>query len=221
MVFLIPILLLSCTNETQTEIDSTEPSPFLKSVRLERYSVAEGDPDSITLSTYILRTYNEEGQEAKSVYYSADNSVMMQFENTYQNGNKTQIDWVNAQGELVKYVKTTFNEKNELIRSESFSPEGEFKSGFIHNWKEDGRVEEKGPIEEDKPFKPNAIYFYNSKEDMIRLEEFDVNDSLYAIFQWKYLKYDDNGNWTEREMAFNDTLTRVEKREIEYDSSGI
>ncbi|MEL6867417.1 MAG: hypothetical protein AAFP19_23530 [Bacteroidota bacterium] len=210
------VMLLSCN---QGENNPTKPSndqAIFESIRVDRFAVKDGNPDSTTLSSYILRTFDEAGTETKSVYHSTDNAIMMQFVNNYEDGNKTRINWVNANDELVKYVKNTFNNDNRLIRSESFSPEHEFQSGFIHNWKDDGKVEEKGPIEEGQTFKPNAIYTYNDQEEFELLKEYDKNDSLYAVVRWNYVSNDELGNWTERQMITNDTINQIEKRSIKY-----
>ena len=182
----------------------------------QRFNVKNGNPDSTQLSSFIERMYNSEGIEKKSIYFTTDSIIMMQFVNTYNNENKVKIDWINAEDKLVKYVKNSFDENGKITRSESFSQEGEFTSGFIHQWKENGKVEEKGPIEEGQPFKANATYFYNKKDDFRELHEFDENDSLYYIVKWEYKKEDEQGNWTERHMITNDTLNRIEKRLIKY-----
>jgi len=209
-------LVTSCNQTGKEETKKLGRQHVMESIRVDRSTVQNGNLDSISLSSYIMRTFDEEGKEIKSVYHSTDHSIMMQFVNTYEEGNKTRVNWVNADGELVKYVKNTFNEKNRLIRSESFSTENEFLSGFIHNWKEDGKIEEKGPIEEGIAFKPNAIYTYNDKEEFELLREFDQKDSLYAVVKWVYTDSDEYGNWSERQMITNDIINQVERREIKY-----
>lgn len=207
------LTILSCQNQK-----SSSPSQWaeIESIKVERYSVQNGNPDSISLSSYIIKEFDENRLETKSIYYSTDNSIMMQFINHYEDGNKTRIDWLNGLDSLIKYVKNTYNEDNKLIRSESFDTQNEFQSGFIHTWKENGRIEEKGPIEQGKDFKPNAIYTYNDQQEFESLVEYDENDSLYATVKWKYLLIDENNEWTERYMITNDTLNRVEKRIIKY-----
>jgi hypothetical protein len=206
--------VLSCQEKKSKKEPTTEKT--IESIKIERYSVQNGNSDSIAFSSYILKDFDENGIETKSVYYTTDNSIMMQFVNRYENGNKTRIDWVNAQDTLVKYVKNTYNEDNRLVKSESFNTNNEFQSGFIHQWKENGRIEEKGPIEEGKEFKPNAIYKYNDQQEFELLTEYDENDSLYATVKWKYLAFDENNEWTERHMVTNDTLNQIEKRIINY-----
>jgi hypothetical protein len=207
--------IYSCKDSSAEDTSKTKKAIF-ESIKNERFSVKKGNPDSTNLSNYIIETYSPQGQQLSSVYYALDNSVMMQFVNEFENGNKTKINWVNGQEQLVKYVKNTYNDQQQLIRSESFSPEGEFQSGFIHNWLEDGKIEEKGPIEEGKPFKPNAIYTYNENEEFELLKEYDANDSLYAVVKWNYTKMDEFDNWTERQMITNDVINQIEKRTIKY-----
>ncbi len=208
------ITVISCQEKrSQKELASDE---VIESIKIERYSVRSSNPDSVSLSSYIVKDFNKKGNETKSVYYSTDNSIMMQFINQYENGNKTRVDWVDGQDQLVKYVKNTYDENGRLAKSESFNTSNEFQSGFIHKWKDNGRIEEKGPIEIGKEFKANAIYKYNEQDEFELLTEYDENDSLYATVKWDYLKFDDNNEWTERFMITNDTLNRIEKRIISY-----
>lgn len=190
--------------------------PIVESIKIERYSVRNGNPDSVSLSSYIVKDFNENGTESKSVYYSTDNSIMMQFVNRYENGNKTRVDWIDEQDRLVKYVKNTYDENGRLAKSESFNTSNEFQSGFIHKWKENGRIEEKGPIEIGKQFRPNAIYKYNDRDEFELLTEFDENDSLSATIKWNYIRFDEYNEWSERHMITNDTLNRIEHRVINY-----
>ena len=215
MTIIIAFLTIVACQKKNSKV-KPEVGKTFKSVKLERYSVKDGNPDSVSLASYITKEFDSIGLETKSVYYSSDNSIMMQFENEYENGNKTKIDWVNGKNEKVKYVKMIYDEDDKLVRSESYNLNDEFQSGFIHQWKDNGRTEEKGPIEEGKDFKPNAIYKYNEQQEMISLVEFDENDSLYGTFKWKYIEFNDDNQWTKRHMIFNDTLVRVEKREIRY-----
>lgn len=208
---LIISFLISCSPYTEKS-----ESPKFESIRLDRYAVKNGNPDSITLSSYIVRSYDEEGFEEKSIYYSTDNSIMMQFINEYQGGNKSRVNWVNQNEEIVRYVSMSYDENDRIIRSETFNPEDSFMSGFVHRWKEDGRIEEKAPIEEGADFKPNAIYIYDQKNEFDSLKEFDENDSLYYLGVWDYMQYDEFDNWTERRVISDDTIRRVEKRLIVY-----
>ena len=212
---LLCILAVVSCQDKKTDPETTSEKRF-ESITVERYAVENGNPDSTSLSSFIKRDYDGEGLETKSIYYSSDSSIMMQFVNQYENGNKTQVDWVNGNDEKVKYVKMSYDSEGRIIRSESFDVSGEFESGFIHQWKDDGRIEEKGPIVEGQPFRPNSIYTYNAEQEFISLVEFDENDSLYGTFTWKYLNFDDTKEWTERQMLFNDTLVRIEKRKIQY-----
>lgn len=77
-------------------------------------------------------------------------------------------------------------------------------------------MDEKGPIEEDKPFRPNAIYTYNDNDDFELLKEYDKNDSLCAVVEWNYIRNDEFENWTAREMITNGTINQIEKRTIIY-----
>lgn len=208
-------LLLICSCNNKPENKTAFKKDFSK-IKIERYAIKDGNADSSSLSSYIIKDFNDEGLEARSIYYTANNQIMMQFVNQFTNGNKTKIDWINGEGKKVKYVKMSYNEKDQIIKSESFNPNDEFVSGFIHQWKDNGRTEEKGPIEEGKPFKPNAIYKYNDQNEFISLVEYDENDSLYGKFTWDYLKFDDQNEWIERHMLFNDTIVRLEKRIISY-----
>ena len=207
--------LSSCGPEkTPTSTDDTKAP--IESIKIERYSVANGNPDRISLSSYITRQYDDEGNEIKSVYYTTDDQIMMQFVNNYADGLKTRIDWVDGSGNKVKYVKNSYDEDGRLSRSESFGIDGEFQSGFLHRWKEDGKIEEKAPIAENGTFRPNAIYTYNEDEEFELLKEYDENDSLYAVVQWIYTQKDEKGNWIERHWITYDTMNRVEKRIITY-----
>jgi hypothetical protein len=207
-------MILSCQEKkSKMEVESAE---VIESIKIERYSVRNGNPDSISFSSYIVKEFDKNGTETNSIYYSTDNSIMMQFVNQYENGNKSRIDWVNAKNTLVKYVKNSYDVNNRLVKSESFNTSNEFQSGFIHRWKENGQIEEKGPIIQGKEFKPNAIYTYNDQQEFELLTEYDENDSLYATVKWKYLAFDENNEWTERHMITNDTLNQIEKRIIIY-----
>lgn len=210
------IVLSSCGEKgKQGDLQKNAEKP-LKSIKVERYSVTNGNPDSTTLSSYIMKSFDENGNESKSIYYTTDDQVMMQFVNTYENGLKTKISWVDGQGNGVKYVVNTYDENNRISKSESFSMEGEFQNGSLHRWKENGKLEEKAPIEEGEVFRPNAIYTYNDDQEFAYLKEYDDKDSLYATVRWEYTEFDDFDHWIERQWITNDTINRIEKRIITY-----
>ena len=216
-IHLILVILVSISSCKKNKSEPAAISdPIFETIRIDRYSIQNGNPDSLTLSSYILKAFDNEGYETKSTYYSSDNAIMMQFVNQYDKGNKTRVNWIDSNDSLVKYVKNSYNENNKIVKSESFSPTDEFLSGFIHRWKDNGKLEEKGPIISGKEFKPNAFYHYNDQNEFDRLKEYDENDSLYAVVQWKYMRFDDNNEWIERHMITNDTLNRVERRIIRY-----
>ncbi|SHH79960.1 hypothetical protein [Winogradskyella jejuensis] len=208
------LMIISCQEKKSKS--AVESAKVFESIKIERYSVQNGNPDSISFSSYIVKDFDGNGTEIKSIYYSSDNSIMMQFENHYENGNKTRIDWINGNDKKVKYVKMSYDDNKRLVKSESFDTLDVFISGFIHKWKEDGRIEEKGPIEQGKEFKPNSIYTYNDQQEFESLVEFDENDSLYGTFRWKYFDFNEEKEWIVRQMLFNDTIVRIEKRNIRY-----
>ena len=214
--FLLLILICSCKSEKKEAEESESITPLIASMKEERFNVKQGNADSISLGSYILRTYDSTGVETKSVYYRTDNSIMMQFMYSYEEGNKTGIQWVNAEDKVVRTVKNQFDENGKLIKSETYNADGEFREGYVHTWKENGTVEEKAPLVDGQPIKANAIYFYHPNNDLKMLHEFDDNDSLYYILKYKYTAKDDNGNWTERQFIANDTLRRIERRTISY-----
>jgi hypothetical protein len=207
-------ILVSC--QEQNKKATTETAQKFASIKIERFRVANGNKDSVQLASYIMKDFDSTGLETKSVYYTSDGSIMMQFENEYTQGNKTKVRWINKENKLVKYVHMSYDENNRIVKSESFNPAGEFTTGFIHQWKEDGKIEEKGPITESGTFKSNSIYTYNDQQEFTSLVEYDENDSLYGTFRWKYIDFNEAKEWTKRYQFFNDTLTRIEKRKIVY-----
>ena len=218
IILSISVLLMvvsSCRNLGESVNQEAKRGIFSK-MTIDRYAVEDGNPDSIQLSSYIVKLYDDQGKESKAVYHSSDSSIMMQFINHYRDGMKNRIDWVNGDNEMVRYVKNTFDDDGRIIRSEAFNPPDTFISGFIHQWTNEGKVEQKGPIEEGKPFRPNARYYYNEKDEFELLLEYDADDSLYATVRWEYLAFDSLDNWIERNMITNDTLNQVEKRRISY-----
>ena len=217
LLLVITLLLFSCSDNNDTSTTSTPNiNEKIETIVINRFNVKDGNPDSLQSSGYIIEDFDENDNQVKAVYYTNDSTIMMQFINEYDNGNKVRVNWVNAQDTMIQYVKNTYNELNQLVKSETFGTDDKFKSGFIHRWKDDGMVEEKGPIEEGKAFRPNAIYTYRAKNEYIDLKEYDAKDSLYAVVEWQYTKEDASKNWTERRMITNKKLNRIEKRTIKY-----
>ncbi|RNC86383.1 MAG: hypothetical protein ED556_08810 [Winogradskyella sp.] len=205
-------LLTSCN---QNKGIKAEEVSVLDNIKIERIRVYNGNKDSTSLSSYIIKEFDSLGTETKSTYYNADDSVMMQFNNEYTNGNKTKINWINKTNKLVRYVTMEYDGNGKIIKSESYKPSGDFIEGYMHKWKDNNKIEEKGPIT-DSVFKPNSIYTYNQYDEFTSLVEYDENDSLYGTFTWKYIKLNPDKEWTERQMYFNDTLVRIEKRYLTY-----
>lgn len=216
LILLAIMLSTSCQNANQTTDAHKKWSSLISSERIERYSVNQGDVDSIRLSTYIIKSYDMNGRETQSTYFSNDGSIMMQFINEYQDSLKTKVIWKNAQDSLVRTVRLYYDNNGKINRSESYNKQGELIEGYLHRWKQNGKIEEKAPLEEDEEFRPNAIYYYNDQNEFSKLEEFDENDSLYYIAFWNYNEFNDDSLWTERVMVTRDTIRRVEKRIITY-----
>ena len=211
------IIVVACKKDQKKEI-TVEEEPRIQDIRLDRYQVKYGNIDSIILTSYILEKYDSLENVSSSVYYTSDDLVMMQFQNSYEDGKKTKADWVNASDSLVQYVEFTYGEDGKLSRSKTFGPDGIFRSGFIHEWRENGTVEAKGDLvdTDTAEFKPNAFYHYNEMEEVVRLKEFDAQDSLIYNGTYKYTERDTLGNWIERTTTSEDTIRRMEKRIIRY-----
>ncbi len=215
ILFTFTVLVFFACKDGNSEKTTEESKPEIASIKTDRFTVPKGNMDSIQLSSYKVENYKNE-QVDNSIYYAADGGIQMKFTNDYENGQKTRVNWINASDTLVMYVTFTYGEDGRLMRTENYRPDGTYKNGFEHQWNEDGTEEAKGPIIDTLDFKPNAIYYYNEKNDQIRLVEYDENDSLIYNGYWKYLDYDDNGNWLERTVTRDDTLRRIEKRTITY-----
>lgn len=200
----------------QNKKDEAIGMPSISKIKIERYRVTNEKKDTLTLSSYIIKEFDSLGNEVRSIYYTKEDSIMMQFENSYTHGNKTKVTWRNKNNVIVRYVNMTYNKDGKIIKSESFKADGKFVEGYLHRWKDNGKIEEKGPLN-DSIFRPNSIYSYTDFNEFETLIEYDlVNDSLYGQFQWKYTEFDSNKNWLNREVYFNEKLTSLEKREIKY-----
>ena len=213
-ITLVLMVMLAC-KESEEKPETMPPPPF-QSVEIERFSTPGGNVDSMRLSTRIVKTFDAEGKEEKSVYYAANGSIMMQFFNDYKGEQKSRVNWRNRKDSLIRYVNYTYDTDGRVYQTESFNAKNEFLEGYRHIWKENGTIEEKAPIVDGQPQKRNAIYFYNDQDEFRKLHEFDENDSLYYIAVWKYTKMDSLNNWIEREFIARDTLRRIERRTIKY-----
>ncbi|NQZ78625.1 MAG: hypothetical protein HRT61_21300 [Ekhidna sp.] len=213
LLFTLLCFLTACQQNRKEE---AKKEKTLAQIKIQRYSVVHQDLDSIVLSSTIIKEFDSLGKEASSIYYDTRDSVMMQFENSYTNGNKTRVTWRNRNNIIVRYVNMTYNDDDKIIKSESYKQDGAFVEGYIHQWQDNYRTEKKGPIT-DSTFKPNSIYTYTDFDEFESLVEIDLaNDSLYGRFHWEYVQFDENDEWLERRIYFNDSLTRLERREMKY-----
>ena len=217
-LYFLSILLItaSCGPEPSNTEETASSVPEFQEITTSRFTVKNGDLDSLNAAGFIVEYYNADGEQTKSAYLTSDRQVMMQFVNHWENGLKVRVDWVNAEDTLTQYVQNEYNDQAQLIKSVTYSTDGVLQYGFESEWEEDGQLEKKGPLEEGVPFKPNAFYRYDEQQNPIELREFDAQDSLYAVVRWKYTQKDENGQWLERQMITNDTINRVERREIIY-----
>lgn len=161
--------------------------------------------------------YDDQGNVAVSEYRSGDGEVQMRFINTYEDGLKTRVDWRRGDDGLQLYVLNAYDDRDRVIESVQYNPDGTLRRGFQSWWSDDGLRRETGPLPAaDEPFEPNSFYRLNARGEEIELLEFPEVDSLRTLFTYDYPERDLYGSWTLRRTSRDGVPTQIETRRIGY-----
>ena len=163
-------------------------------------------------------TFDEEGKYQKMEYLDRDLNVSGKLVPAFENGKLTEEKYFGGDGEYRSISKYKYISDNQ-INFESFDTSGELLAtgtSFIENL----RVVKQEYKRVGEPVTGFITQFeYNEKGFLLSQKQVDLENNLNSHRIFKYLKVDEQGNWTKRldyAADYKEEPDHIQIREIEY-----
>ena len=135
--------------------------------------------------------YNDKGQKVKGSSFDTDGELTDVSKFEYNNrGQEIKTSSFDIDGELESVVKTEYNDKGQEVKYSHYDNEGEV------TW--------------------ISTFEYNDSGNVSTTSSFGEDGELESVLEYKYIKFDKEGNWLERESYVKNKISSIDKREFIY-----
>tara|TARA_R110001606_G_scaffold70702_1_gene161555 strand:- start:7269 stop:7934 length:666 start_codon:yes stop_codon:yes gene_type:complete len=217
IITLLLVVLIFSACKIAVNNDENDPSKKIASIKTEIYTIVNEEINQPKLVGYNVLTFNEKGLEETKMNYAKDSSLILKDVYTYfKEKNLVKIETSTEDHQIVStevdyYVKD-FKYIKERIRYNQFN-ELMLKDDFI--WENDHqKVAQTRTINEELFF--NSVSTFNELNNLVFQKVENKKDNYVSTYEYKYVKFDDQQKWLERQEFLDSKLVKIEKREILY-----
>tara|TARA_R110002153_G_scaffold189555_1_gene342359 strand:- start:7269 stop:7934 length:666 start_codon:yes stop_codon:yes gene_type:complete len=217
IITLLLVILIFSACKIAVSNDENDPSKKIASIKTEIYTIVNEEINQPKLVGYNVSTFNEKGLEETKMNYAKDSSLILKDVYTYfKEKNLVKIETSTEDHQIVStevdyYVKD-FKYIKERIRYNQFN-ELMLKDDFI--WENDHqKVAQTRTINEELFF--NSVSTFNELNNLVFQKVENKKDNYVSTYEYKYVKFDDQQKWLERQEFLDSKLVKIEKREILY-----
>jgi hypothetical protein len=240
---LIILLFISCSSKKENDLVRAELHGDVVKVSEYTYEAVEkfGDITKGKLQTYTTTKYDEHGNNIEYIYTRMPDSLenekktrttTSKFNNQDQriavadpktgqilaefkyNDDGKCYEIINLQdGKKSSVSKNFYDENGNLKESKDFNSNGGQESRSTFKFNKDKKLVQQVEFNKDNE-KESTIYSYN-KEGLLISYTTNKKDYKYKR-SFKYTAFDSNNNWIKKISYYNDSLSDVIERKIEY-----
>jgi hypothetical protein len=209
-------LIVSCKQNSpepnSNEKSNSDPIKLAKIVE-ENYDIKN---DSVIFKSANIENFNKEGKSITVFWIGKEKDTVLRFYRKYDENNQLIGAEYYEQGDTEPSRDTVYiNQDGQKVEA-SLNAENQI------SWKSTITTDENGnPVlktyENGKgDYRGLDSLFFDHQNRVIKGFYKNSKGKRYSIKTYKYLKSDDKGNWIEREMFKNDTLSQKQIRILTY-----
>ncbi|MFP2996039.1 hypothetical protein ABN763_09010 [Spongiivirga sp. MCCC 1A20706] len=209
-------LVVSCkqnATESTSNLESNSGSVVLAKVIEENYDIKS---DSTVFKSANIENFDQDGKSIDVFWLGQEKDTVLRFYRKYDKNNKLVGAEYYEQGDIEPSRDTVFLNSNGLKVEAALNAENQI------SWKSTITTDAKGnPIlktyENGKgEYRGLDSLFFDDQNRIIKGFYENSKGKRYGIKTYQYLKSDEKGNWTERNMFVNDTLRQKQTRILTY-----
>ena len=213
----VSTLFFSSSDNLKTEWSKLISKARIKSTKGYYFNGIDkfGEIQKSDLDLIMVSTYNDKNKPVEEVVYESSGSIV--FKNTYgydSKGNMIEFKRYTSTGNLLYRDLNVSPIKNKTIEYNSISGDGKLLPKYICKIDENGNPFEKTYFQAEGEFDYKELIRYNENGDMIELISISSDNKVEYSVNYKYLKYDKEGNWLI--MTVKGPTNKFIEREIEY-----
>lgn len=130
-------------------------------------------------------------------------------------GNKIQEEWYNSDWQMTRKSTNKYDEKGNVILSIVYNEKNKIVGKWVQSFDSKGQVTEMNYYKSKKKLESRSTYSFDNFGNKTEEKLFDPNDNLLATWRFKY-QYDSKNNWTEKTFLYNESVTKITERVIQY-----
>lgn len=178
--------------------------PTVGELLLSHISEYESDGKIIKVEKIIKVGYDDEGFKNVSKYEYTDK------------GQKAKRSSFDTDGELTEVSKFEYNNKEQEIKTSSFDIDGELKSVVKTEYNDKGQEVKYSHYDNEGEITWVSTFEYNDRGNVTTTSSFGEDGELESVLEYKYIKFDGEDNWLERESYVKNKISSIDKREFIY-----
>lgn len=213
---LFAILIFSACKKPVSNSEN-DASKKIASIKNVTYNIENEELNNPILYGFETITFDENELEVTKLQYAKDSSLIFKdFYTYFKEKNLIKIKTYTEDDQIVsteeiyclngfKNIKKRlrYNQSNELFLEENFI------------WKNDYQKVEQARTINDELFS-NSVSTFNELKNLVSQKLENKKENYLSNYEWKYMKFDEQNKWLERQEFLNNRLVKIEKREIIY-----
>jgi hypothetical protein len=216
LLFIITVFASSCKYETKKEENYkvNEKSELkIAKIKEENFDLRN---DSILFSGGTIENFNKDGNSIDVYWIGEKKDTILRFYRKYDESNKL------IGAEYYEQGDTEPNRDTVYVNSDGLKVEASLNTENQISWKSTITTDTNGnPVLKTYQngkgeYRGLDSLFFNNQNLVIKGFYENSKGKRYSIRTYEYIRFDEQGNWTERKMFKNDTLNQKQVRTITY-----
>lgn len=213
---IVLIVFVSCKHETKEEnntVDSETTKLEITKIQEEKFDVIN---DSLKFNSATIENFDDEGNSIDVYWIGKERDTTLRFYRKYDTSKNLIGAEYYEQGDVEPTKDTVY------INTQGLKVEASMNNENKITWKSTQYTDANGNkvlsrYENGKgEYRGLDSLFYDDQNRVVKGFYENTNGKRYSIKTYKYLKSDEYGNWTERQMFKNDTLNQKQIRILKY-----
>lgn len=218
IIALVILITWSCNNPSKVNSETEQNEAHKIEIVTKTFSVnLEGDkPEKDTINMIQSMVIDEGGKEIANRYYNLDGSVSWSDEYDYdENENKIGSRYFESDGNQTTYYEYDLDSLGRRIayRAKDVNTDTLLYDGasqYLYN----GKIRRDGYFNKTGEFKYNFEYQFDEDGKEIGYIYIDLGSGDKYPSKYRYTKFNEKGEWLEREIVETEQVSSIEVREF-------
>ncbi|MEO0897171.1 MAG: hypothetical protein AAFY71_12275 [Bacteroidota bacterium] len=215
-IAIVLIALTSCNDErgNKKEVDDKSINQLeIAKIKEENFDLRN---DSIIFNSATIENFDKNGNSIDIYWIGQEKDTILRFYRKYDNQMKLIGAEYYEQGETEPSRDTVYVNSNGLKVEASLNSENQISWKFTETTDENGNPVLKTYENGKGEYRGLDSLFFDNQNRVTKGFYENSKGKRYSIKTYEYVKSDSQGNWTERKMFKNDTLSQKQIRTITY-----